>query len=76
MIDIKIIDESTTYVQKTKHYTLEFNDCQIEVEKWWRDDEAFDEYENDYVILNEDEVRDDFTDDEWDCLIEYIATLI
>lgn len=79
VISIYIDQEYTTYSRITKHFDLLAiasggDEIEVGVDKWWLDSDQ-DGYENDYEIENEEEVKKNFTDDEWDELTEYIQEL-
>ena len=56
---------------KTKIYTIEINDKEVEVKKTWYIDDITNEYDVDYEIQNEDEL----TDEEQDELNDFINGL-
>lgn len=58
-------------VAKTKHY----GEVVVRVEKSWLEDPETDDYDNDTFIINEEDIRDSFTDEEWDELNEFITSL-
>lgn len=74
-MEIEIIDEQTTYVQKVKTYTLMYRDFQVEVRKFWNDDSSYGD-EDDWEIINIEEVKEELSDDEQDELVSFIMTLI
>ena len=63
--------QETEFLRKTKNYTLEINDKEVEVKKTWYIDDITNEYDVDYEIQNEDEL----TDEERDELIDFIDGL-
>ena len=67
---IEIIDE-IEFLRKTKTYTIEINDKEVEVKKTWYIDDITNEYDVDYEIQNEDKL----TDEERDELNDFIGGL-
>jgi len=63
--------QETEFLRKTKNYTLEINDKEVEVKKTWYIDDITNEYDVDYEIQNEDEL----TDEERDELSDFIDGL-
>jgi len=77
-MNIKTDQEYITYSRITKHYdliaTTEADDIEVGVDKWWLESES-DGDDADYEIEKMDEVKKNFTEDEWDELLEYITEL-
>ena len=67
---IEIIDE-IEFLRKTKTYTIEINDKEVEVKKTWYIDDITNEYDVDYEVENEDKL----TDEERDELNDFIDGL-
>jgi hypothetical protein len=67
---IEIIDE-IEFLRKTKTYTIEINDKEVEVKKTWYINDMTDEYGVDYEVENEDKL----TDEERDELSDFIDGL-
>lgn len=65
------IKNETEFLRKTKTYTIEINDKEVEVKKAWYIDDVTNEYDVDYEIINEDEL----TDEERDELNDFIVGL-
>lgn len=65
------IKNETEFLRKTKTYTIEINDKEVEVKKAWYIDDVTNEYDVDYEIINEDEL----TDEERDELNDFIDGL-
>ena len=65
------IKNETEFLRKTKTYTIEINDKEVEVKKAWYIDDVTNEYDVDYEIINEDEL----TDEERDELNDFIGGL-
>lgn len=74
-MQIEIISETSSFVHKIKRYTLMYGNCQVEVEKWWREDDDSNDYNQDYKIINEEEVEEELTEDEFCSLTDFINTL-
>lgn len=70
---ITIKEENIDYRRIVKSYVLEINGKEVNVTKWWVDDEMSGEYENDYEINEED--RQKLTEDEEDELLDFITDL-
>ena len=63
--------QETEFLRKTKNYTLEINDKEVEVKKTWYIDDITNEYDVDYEVENEDKL----TDEERDELNDFINGL-
>jgi len=59
---IEIIDE-IEFLRKTKTYTIEINDKEVEVKKTWYIDDITNEYDVDYEIENEEDLTEDEIDE-------------
>jgi len=66
-----IIKQETEFLRKTKTYTIEINDKEVEVRKTWYIDDITNEYDVDYEVENEDKL----TDEERDELNDFIDGL-
>lgn len=63
--------QETEFLRKTKIYTIEINDKEVEVKKTWYIDDITNEYDVDYEVENEDKL----TDEERDELNDFINGL-
>jgi len=63
--------QETEFLRKTKTYTIEINDKEVEVKKTWYIDDITNEYDVDYEVENEDKL----TDEERDELNDFIDGL-
>jgi len=55
--------QETEFLRKTKTYTIEINDKEVEVKKTWYIDDITNEYDVDYEIENEEDLTEDEIDE-------------
>ena len=74
---IKVVDEYLSTRRVSKRFTIEAFDKEIEITKWWYEDEWTGEYEVDWDFDSEQskEVYNELTDEQQDELEDFISDL-
>lgn len=69
-----IKDETLVHKNIIKAYTILVGGKEIRLEKWWSESMNGD-YDNDYKVENEEQVKELFTEEEWEEVEEFISEL-
>lgn len=73
-MEISTTKEFVVWSKKIKAYTLMVGGKEVKVEKWWEQGMSQD-FECDYAVENEKEIKELFSEEDWEEVVNYIGKL-